>query len=252
GISSTVVVGDPFQGAWSGVVPAVAQPVPNSGIFIHISTPKHWFDLAQEPSWNPNEPRTFTIPLTLSTPFPAVAVKGSVQASSMPAGVSMQTVTFMLQPQGTVSLALQVSIDRQSQAWLTTNIAQPFSIAIAYQTVSPPFAWQTDPVKFTFTVYPSSQSWSASGSSGGVNCDQWVLLYSEGTLARSGHCKNANAYTAKVLAGGTLVLPKVVYDLHSLGWLDEDTIASTIPWAYGQTNYLFVRTQPLLMTWTKF
>ena len=232
--------------------PIQAQPALPADIYITVFAPQVSFDVVSEPSYNPNVPRTFDVTLQMSNPIPAVNVKGTVQPLSLPQGVSMPSSNFTLQPQGFVSLSFKVSIDRQSQAWLTQNVAEPFSLRVNYQTVGPPFALGTATVQLFFTVYPSSQSWFAKGSSGGVNCEQQLLLFSDGVLSRFGDCDNRNAYTAKVVREGTLVLPKVVYDFYSMGWFDQDFKSSTISWSYGQTNYVFIRSQPLLMSWTKF
>ena len=70
---------------------------------------------------------------------------------------------------------------------------------------------------------------------------------------RSGWCDNRNAYNAKILANGTLVLPKVVYAIFSMGWFDGPVFSSsTVTIPYFQQHYLFVREQPFLVAWTKF
>lgn len=253
GVSSTMSFGDPGQNLWSQDDRLLAEPaVPLSNdIYISVNTPKHWFDVPEAPFFNQNFPLTFTIPLTLSTPFPAVTVKGTVQLLSMPPGVSMPTYNFTLQPQGSVNLTLLVAIDRMSQTWHQRNISQPFSIKVSYQTV-PAFAANAAIVNFHFTIYDSTQSWFAKGNAGGVNCEQSVLLYSDGTLSRSGDCDNRNFFNAKVVSEGTLVLPKVVSDVYFMGFFSQDFKFSSVSWAYGQTNYVFIRSQPLIMSWTKF
>ena len=69
---------------------------------------------------------------------------------------------------------------------------------------------------------------------------------------RTGECSNQNAYTAKILSEGTLVFPKIVYDFYSMGWPSDDYKSSTVFVPYFQTNYVYVRAQPLTMSWTKY
>jgi hypothetical protein len=255
GISSMLTVGDPSQTLWHADVRTHAEaPITkDNDIYISVNTPSRTFFFVQEPVFNPNSTFTYFFPLTMSTPNPAVTVQGTVKPVSLPQGVSISppSSSFTLQPQGSVTLWLTLSIDRSSQAWLTTEVAQKFSVKVSYQTV-PPLSASSDLESFVFFVYPSSQHWLAYGSSGGVNCGQWVVLLSDGTLTRSGDCDNRNAYTANVLSEGTLVVPKVVYDIYSMGWFDQDFKSSTVSWSYGQTNYINVRKQPLVMSWTKY
>jgi hypothetical protein len=262
GLSSilTVTVGGSFAGSiWQITTPILAKPVPFPGnIYITVFAPQVVFDVVSEPSYNPNVPRTFNVFLEVSDPFPAVTVKGSVQPLSFPSGLSMSNSTFILQPQGFISLSLTLSIDRQSQAWLTQNVLQPFSLRVAYQTLSPPFASGVATVQLFFTVYPGTQSWLVKGTAGkgflgsaGVQCTQWVVLYSDGTLVRDGDCDNRNAFNAKVVSDGYLAGIKIVSDVYFMGWFSQDFKYSKIVWAYGQANYVSLRSQPLLMWWTK-
>ena len=85
-----------------------------------------------------------------------------------------------------------------------------------------------------------------------VNCTQGLSLYSDGTLIRSGNCDNQNAYTAKIVSEGFLGGQNVVKDFYSMGWFDQDFKSSQISWSYGQTNYLSLIKQPLIMSWTKY
>jgi hypothetical protein len=254
GISSLLTLEDPSRGLWHEDLAIQAQPAlpPDNNIFISVATPNHSFYFPQLPG-NPNVPFSFLIPLTLSTPYPAVKVQGIVKPLSLPQGVSISpsSSSFTLYPQGTLTLWLTVSIDRSSQTWLTSNVVQSFSIKISYQTV-PAYSASSDVESFVFTMIPWSQSWSAKGSSGGVNCEQWVVLFADGTLSRSGDCDNRNAYTAKVVSEGALAVPKVVYDFYSMGWFDQDFKSSTVSWSYGQANYVWLRNQPLIMSWTKY
>ena len=49
------------------------------------------------------------------------------------------------------------------------------------------------------------------------------------------------------------MLPKVVYDIFSMGWFDGPVFSSsTVTIPYFQQHYLFVREQPFLVGWTKF
>ena len=116
-----------------------------------------------------------------------------------------------------------------------------------------PLASRAEDLNLAFTLYPGSQSWSTSAKVGGVQCEESVYLFATGETTRSGWCDNRNAYTAKVLADGTLVLPKVVYDIFSMGWFDGPVFSSsTVTIPYFQQHYLFVREQPFLVGWTKF
>jgi hypothetical protein len=108
-------------------------------------------------------------------------------------------------------------------------------------------------VTLAFTLHPPTQSWYATGKAGGVQCAQDLVLHADGTLSRFGWCDNRNFYNAKVLAEGTLVLPKVVYDVYLMGFFDGPKFRqSTVNSPYFKNNYVWVRYQPFWMTWWKY
>lgn len=249
GVSSTISLGDPFQNMWHQDVSMSAQPaLPSGGIFVALTKSRTFFDVLR-PLGLPT-PATFLVTVTASTPFPATLVAGTVQALSAPPGASMPILQFSVAPQGTTTIVIPVSIAPFSTAWQTQSL-QPFSVSVSYHTVGPPFASQTDVLHFGFTMYDTFQTWDVSGKAGGVDCSQSVMLTSDGTLDRSGLCTNDNFYSATVVAIGTLVVPDVVKDVYPLGFFDQKARSSTVSWGYGKTNFLFVRTQPLIMSWTK-
>jgi hypothetical protein len=253
GISSTITLADPVQGLWRQDVPILAKGVPgDDNIDIRIDVPRHRIDVVSEPSYNPNVPRQVVVPLSVSQPYPQVAVKGTVQPLALPQGVTMQSLAFTLFPQQVQDVSFILSIDRQSTAWLVQSVPRNFSIKVSYQTLTKPVSSRSETVDFFFVVHPGSQSWYAKGQAGGVQCAQSLVLYSDGTLSRSGWCDNRNAFDAKVVSEGTLVLPKAVSDVYFMGWFDGPELkSSTITSFYFQNNYLFVRSQPLLMSWTR-
>jgi hypothetical protein len=249
GLSATLTLGERVAHQWQQSVAVAAQPpLPGGSIFIAILTPETSFEVIEPP----RGPTEFRVPLTITAPSPAVRVTGMVKPLSLPDGVSMPTLNFTLLPQGTLSFSLPVSIETFSQAWRDTYVSQPFSIQVSYQTVSSPYASRTDTLNFTFVAYPYAESWKAKGSAGGVNCVQSLVLWSDGKLDRDGRCDNNNFYTAKIDARGNLVGQQVVGDFYQLGIFDFDYRYSSITWSYGQANYVFVGTQPLIMSWTKY
>jgi len=249
GVSSTITLGDPFQNTWHQDIAMNAQPaLPGGGISLVIAKPRTFFDVTR-PLGFPM-PATFLVTISASTPFPATAVAGTVQALSMPSGMSMPIVQFAVAPQGTTTVVVPVSIAPFSPAWQANNL-QAFSISILYHTVAPPFSSQSDVLHFGFTMYDTFQTWDVFGKAGGVDCSQSVMLTADGQLDRNGICTNDNFYYATVIALGTLVVPDVVKDVYPLGFFDQKFRSSTVSWAYGKANFLFVRTQPLVMSWTK-
>jgi len=253
-ISSVITVADALQGAWQQNVPILANPAVKGDIRITVATPEPFLDLVGDAYYNQyTPPYTFVVPFLVSYPNPAVTVQGTVQPLSLPAGVSMPTFSFFLGPNQTRDLSFTMSIDRSSTAFVDTEVLRQFSVRVSYKTLAAPFASRTETLNLAFVMYPASQSWSVSGKVGGVECAEWVLLLGTGETTRSGWCDNRNAYTAKVLADGTLVLPKVVYDIFSMGWFDGPVFSSsTVTIPYLQQHYVFVRQQPLLVAWTKF
>lgn len=252
-LSSVISVGDPLLGTWRQDVPILAVPALKGDIRVTVATPEPLLDLATEPYYNPNVPYTFVVPLQVSYPNPAVAVQGTVQPLSLPPGVSMQSFAFSLGPNQTRDLSFTMSIDRSATAFTDQEVPRQFSLRVFYKTVGLPLASRTEDLNLAFTMYPSSQSWTASAKVGGVECEQSVYLLSTGETTRSGWCDNRNAYTAQVLANGTLVLPKVVYSIFSMGWFDGPVFSSsTVTIPYFQQHYIFVREQPFIVAWTKF
>ena len=252
-LSSTITVGDPLQGAWRQDVPILANPAVKGDIRVTVATPEPLLDLVGDAYYNPNIPYAFVVPLLVSYPNPAVAVQGTVQPLSLSPGASMPSFPFFLGPNQTRDLSFTMSIDRQSASYLQQQVQHQFSIRVSYKTLAAPLASRAEDLTLAFTIYPGSQSWSTSVKVGGVQCDESVYLLATGETTRSGWCDNRNAYTAKVLADGTLVLPKVVYDIFSMGWFDGPVFSSaTVTIPYFKQHYLFVREQPLLVTWTKF
>ena len=252
-ISSVITVADSLQGAWQQNVPILANPAVKGDIRITVATPEPFLDPVADAYYNPNVPYTFVVPLLVSYPNPAVTVQGTVQPLSLPAGVSMPTFSFFLGPNQTRDLSFTMSIDRSSTAYVDQEVLRQFSVRVSYKTLAAPFASRTETLNLAFVMHPASQSWSASAKVGGVECEESVFLLGTGETTRSGWCDNRNAYTAKVLADGTLVLPKVVYDIFSMGWFDGPVFSSsTVTIPYFQQHYLFVREQPFLVGWTKF
>ena len=252
-ISSVITVGDPLGGAWRQDVPILAVPALKGDIRVTVATPEPLLDLVADAYYNPNVPYTFVLPLLVSYPNPAVTVQGTVQPLSLPPGVSMPSFSFFLAPNQTLDLSFTMSIDRSAAAYTQQEVLRQFSIRVSYRTLAPPLASRAEDLNLAFTLYPGSQSWSTSAKVGGVQCEESVYLFATGETTRSGWCDNRNAYTAKVLADGTLVLPKVVYDIFSMGWFDGPVFSSsTVTIPYFQQHYLFVREQPFLVGWTKF
>ncbi len=252
-LSSVITVGDALEGAWRQDVPIQAIPALKGDIRVTVATPEPLLDLVADAYYNQYVPYTFVVPLFVSYPNPAVAVQGTVQPLSLPPGVSMPTFSFSLGPNQTRDLSFTMSIDRFYAAYTDQEVLRQFSVRVSYKTVAVPLASRTETLSLAFTLYPATQSWSTSAKVGGVQCEESVYLFATGETTRSGWCDNRNAYTAKVLANGTLVLPKVVYDIFSMGWFDGPVFSSsTVTIPYFQQHYLFVREQSFLVAWTKF
>jgi hypothetical protein len=253
GLSSILTVGDPVEAVWRQDVALLAQPALKGDIKIIIGTPQPFIDLVDDLSYFPNVPYNFVVPVTVANPNPPVKVQGIIQPDSLPPGVSMQNIAFILQPNQTLNLSVPVSIDRNSPAWSwqQEEIPQAFSFRVSYHTTSIPLASRQEVADFSFTKYPPTQTWQVVGKPGGVDCKQDVIVYSTGWTVRSGECENRNAYTANVAVFGTLASVNAVQHSFSLGWLDHKNVYYAFTVSPFQTNYVYVRGQPLLMSWKK-
>ncbi len=85
-----------------------------------------------------------------------------------------------------------------------------------------------------------------------MNCEQDVFVYSTGWTVRTGLCDNMNAYSANVTAKGTLASSVIIQAYYPLGWFDTKLWnGGAFASAYFQSNYVYVRGQPLLVEWNK-
>ena len=207
--SSTITMGDPSSGPGVRTSPSWPSPAVKGDIRVTVATPEPLLDLVADVSYNPNVPYTFVVPLLVSYPNPAVPVQGTVQPLSLPAGVSMPSFSFSLAPNQTRDLSFTMSIDRTSAAYLHQELLRQFSLRVSYKTLAAPLASRTEDMNLAFTLYPAHPEleqprprWA------GVRCEESVYLLATGDTTRSGWCDNRNAYTAKVLADGTLVCPR--------------------------------------------
>ena len=121
---------------------------------------------------------------------------------------------------------------------------------MSYHTV-PVAAAGSQAVNFHFTMYPSSQVWSAQGNAGGVDCDQNLTLFSSGLLDREGSCSNMNFFNAKIVEDIFLGIKKVSSDVYFLGFFNSQAHFFSITDPYFQTNYVLLESQPMLVSWTK-
>ena len=251
-VSSVITLGDPLQGAWRQDVPILLNPAVKGDIRVTVATPEPILDLAADVFYFPNVPYEFVVPLQVSYPNPAVSVQGTVQPLSLPPGVSMPSRTFFLPPNGTLDLSFTMSIARSSLAYLNKSVLRQFTIRVSYNTVAAPLASRTEVLSLAFTLYPATQSWYVTANVGGVSCAQALYVDAAGVTTRSGWCDNRNAFNARVLADGTLVLPKVVYSVFSMGWFDGPVFSSsTVTILYFKQHYFFIRDQPLLLAWAR-
>ena len=256
GASTTIQLSDGSGALWLQNVNVVAQPaLPLDPLFVAVSASQKFFDVVEwtGPVCGTVAP-AMLVPLTLSNPFPALGGKGTVTLASGPQGLSIAPVGFTFQPGGTVSLALQVFITFCS-ASDQREVAQPFSVKVSYQTV-PLTASGSQTVTFHYTTHEDSQAWpTAAGKAGGVDCAQNVVLYASGAVLRSGDCANDNFYNANVLEdifiGSWRPFPPHG-DVYLLGFFNTQQHFFSIQQSLAQTNYIWLRNQPLTVVWTKY
>src|SRR5262249_19449524 len=209
--SPVLTVGGPALGAWRQDVALPINPILKGDIRVTVATPEPFLDPVADAFFNQNIPYTFTVPLLVSYPVPAVNVQGTIIPLSLPPGVSMPSFSFFLGPNQTADLSFTMSIDRFSTSYVDQEVLRQFSMRVSYKTLSPPFASRTEDLNLAFMLHQASQSWSESGKVQGVECtESFFLIGSTGETTRSGYCNNQNAYTAKVVADGTLANLKVV------------------------------------------
>jgi hypothetical protein len=249
-ISDSITIADTLSDQWqaAALIKGTVAPCPICDIKITLNAPQSSFDVVTEPSFNPAIPRTVQVPLFASDA--PVAVQGTVQPVSLPTGVSMAPSSFVLQPGQTANLSFTISIDRQALPWYPYEITRDFSVVVTYQTTGFPTASRSEQLDFDFTVHSGTQSWLAKGSGLGVNCREDLLIFSDGTVSRSGLCEDFNLYHAKVFGDGFLAQRHIVNEVYFLGWFNQDFYFFTNWVPDIQTDYLYVRTLPLKMIWT--
>ena len=250
GLASMITFGDPSHGLWSQDVSLTAQPaLPLDSLYIYVDFPKTGFAVIKPSSYPNGYSQAFLVPLTLANPYPPALVRGTVKLKSGPQGLSMPDRSFTLGPNSTLNLGLTLYVESGSPAWSTEYVLQPFRLQVSYHTVPLFAAGTTTPSYGTMVVYPGSRHWSASGNAGPILCDQFLGLYSTGTLVFSSTCGNFNFLSGKAQVFISLGATQVGATSFALSpferqWANWSTSSSSY-----QTNYLFWQAQPMIMTW---
>lgn len=250
GLADMIIFGDPVQSLWTQSVNVTAQPtLPLDSVYVYMDFSKSGFTAIKPASWPWGYQLPLLVPVTLSNPYPPSTVKGIIKLLSGPQGLSMAAQNFTLTANSTLNLVLLLYIDSTSPAWQTEFNPQSFRIQATYHTVPLTATGTTTPSYGHFVLYPGSQNWSAHGNAGPIDCDQSMALYATGTLSFSSTCGNYNIFSGKAQVYIKLGNTQVGATAFGLSPYERQWANWSISTSTFQTNFLFWRAQPMIVTW---